>query len=504
MRTGVIVVGAGPTGLMLAAELRLAGVPAVLLDQATQRSRQSRAGGIQPRTAEVFDLRGLLAPMLAAHGGTTGTGGHFAGLPVPLDCRPFNTRHPYPVRIPQYDLERFLEGRLEPGAVRTGHRLVALRQDGDGVTATVAGPGGEHELTAAYLVGCDGAHSAVRKLTGIPFPGRAGRYRMAATDITLAGPGVAELPGIGHFSSYVRRSGAAGPGILAPLGGGAYRFLFGGPEQQELPRDAPVTADEVARALRAAYADRIRLVELRHASRFSDASRQAQRYRDGRVLLAGDAAHIHLPAGGQGINLGVQDAVNLGWKLAASLTGRAPAGLLDSYHTERHPVAARVLANTRAQAVLMAPGDEDAGPLRDLMTELLRLPDTNRHLSGMISGLDTRYPVDGTGHPLLGARLPDVALKTATGPTRLSALLHAGRGVLLDLGADPAVGATAARWSDRVDVVGAAVLPDDELPDLTDLGATALLVRPDGHACWTDADPDPEPALRRWFGAPVG
>jgi hypothetical protein len=369
----------------------------------------------------------------------------------------------------------------------------------------VAGPAGEYRLTAAYLVGCDGAHSTVRRLTGVPFPGRPGRYRMASTEIRLTGPGLADLPRAGHLSTFVRRANDNGT-ILVPLGGDRYRFMFGGAEQQELPREAPVTRDEVARALRAAYGDGVEVAELLHWSRFSDASRLVGSYRIGRVLLAGDAAHIHLPAGGQGINLGVQDAMNLGWKLAAEVRGTAPAGLLDSYHAERHPVAARVLANTEAQGVLMSPrADSRVAALRDVFTTLMRLPDTNRYLSGMISGLDTRYPVDGTDHPLLGGRLPDADLKTAAGPTRASALLRGGRGLLLDLGAGPAVTATAARWAGRVDVVGAVVEPaGDDLPGPADLPAGAVLVRPDGYVCWTDADPDPEPALRRWFGNPDG
>ena len=509
MDTDVIIVGGGPTGLVLAAELGLAGVPAVVLDAAAERSPLPKGGGIQPRTAEFFDQRGWLEPLSEEYGATpAGTGGHFAGLPAPLDTRPFHPRHPDSIRIPQYDLELFLVGRLDryPGTdLRAGHRVTAIRQHDGGVTATVAGPAGEYELSAPYLVGCDGAHSTVRRLTGVAFPGRPGRHRMASTEIRVTGPGVAELPGPGHMSTFVRRADNAGT-IMAPVGPGRYRFLFGGAEQQELPREAPVTAAAVARALHAAYGDGIELAELVHWSRFSDASRQVESYRIGRVLLAGDAAHIHLPAGGQGINLGVQDAVNLGWKLAAAVRGTAADGLLDSYHAERHPVAARVLANTEAQGVLMSPrADSRVTALRDLFTTLMRLPDTNRYLAGMISGLDTRYDVEGTDHPLLGGRLPDVDLKTAAGPTRASTLLRDGHGVLLDLGAGPAVTAAATGWAGRVDTVTAVVeeAGGENLPGPADVPAGALLVRPDGYVCWTDADPDPGPALRRWFGEPA-
>jgi 2-polyprenyl-6-methoxyphenol hydroxylase-like FAD-dependent oxidoreductase len=484
----VIVVGAGPTGLVVAGELGLAGVPVMVLEGAGERSRQSRAGGIQPRTAEVFEMRGLLAPMLALANDREPVGGHFAGLPVPLDCTPWQTRFPCPISIPQYELEVFLERRLGGFAgvdLRRGCRLVGLDQDADGVTATVAGPGGERPVRAGYLVGCDGGHSTVRRLAGVGFPGRPGRVGMVASDVRVSG--VADQPA-GHFSRYVRSDGSA-PAILSPLGGGLHRFMF----VSDAPRDAPVTDAEVAAALRAACGPDAGLVEVVHASRFSDASRLADRYRVGRVLLAGDAAHIHLPAGGQGINLGVQDAMNLGWKLAATVRGGAPDGLLDSYHDERHPVAARVLTNTRAQGVLMDAADPEVAELRAVFTDLLRLPDTNRYLAGMMSGLDTRYAMAGTGHPLLGARLPDVELSVAGDTVRAGALLHSGRGLLLDLGA----GVDAAGWADRIDHVTATS---------GELAAGALLVRPDGHVAATDAGGTGElvAAMRRWFGAPIG
>lgn len=489
MDADVIIVGAGPTGLTLAAELGLAGVRTLLLDAATERSRQSRAGSIQPRTAEVFASRGLLAPMLAGRPPRGTVGGHFAGLPVPLTADGWRTRFPHPVSIPQYELETFLAGhlaRFRTVAVRTGCAVTALESDDDSVTATLADGG---TVRGRWLVGCDGGHSTVRRLTGVDFPGRSGRYGMVASDITLTGPGAAELPAtLRHFSQAVRGD-AEQQALLSPLGDGVYRFMFGGRDQLGVPRDAPVTADEISRALTAACGTDVRLDTVRYASRFSDATRQAAAYRTGRVLLAGDAAHIHLPAGGQGINLGVQDAANLGWKLAARVHGHTD--LLDTYHDERHPVAARVLANTRAQGVLMGPGDPDVGALRDLLTDLLRLPAANHAVTGMISGLDVRYALAGKPHPLLGARMPDLDLDTTTGPVRLSALQHDGRGILLDR--TGRLAATARPWSTRIRYVAAQVAEPD---------ADALLIRPDGHVCWTAADDDPTDALTYWFGAP--
>ncbi|OIJ95485.1 monooxygenase [Streptomyces sp. MUSC 14] len=479
MRTEIIVVGAGPTGLMLAYELTLAGVPVVVLERERARSPQSRAGGLQPRTAEVLDLRGLLDPVLADAPSRNAHGGHFAMLPVELDCRPWRTRHPYPVTLPQARLEAFLEQRLfgQGVPVLRGHEVSAVEQDADGVTV-----GG---IRGSYLVACDGAHSSVRAALGVPFPGRPGRMSAVAADLTLASRSDTVPTGHGHFSQYPR-SGGGYFTILHPLDGDErYRLLFGKLSGDGPDRETPVAADEVCEALLAVYGPETKLGELRAASRFSDAVRQVERYREGRVFFAGDAAHIHAPIGGQGVNLGVQDAVNLGWKLAADVRGWAPAGLLDSYHDERHPVAARVLAHTRAQAVLTNPAqDEELAAVRALATELLRLPDTNRYISGMMSGLDIQYPG-------LGPRMIDLELTTEAGPTRVSRLMHSGRGLLLSFdGRHRAVG-------DRSDRVGHVRAKTDEDVD----GVEALLIRPDGYIAWSTADRTPlEAALTRWFG----
>ncbi|WP_052681545.1 FAD-dependent monooxygenase [Saccharothrix sp. ST-888] len=319
MDTDVLVVGAGPTGLLLANELQLAGADALVLERLPQRSGQSKALNLQPRTAEILQLRGWLEPVLDRAMATI-PGGHFAGLP--LDYGVFDTPFPYQVGIPQARVEESLEQRLAACGtpVRYGHELLDIRQDGDGVTAEVAGPDGRRQLRARYLVGADGGRCTVRQLLGAAFPGRDGRISAVVADVLLDGgetaPAEWRLPDFEPDEN--------GVSFLLPLGDGVYRLLFGGPAQQGVERSVPVGEDEVRAALRLHHGDTVRLRELRWASRFTDASRQVEHYRAGRVLLAGDAAHIHLPAGGQGLNLGMQDAFNLGWKLAAELHGRAP------------------------------------------------------------------------------------------------------------------------------------------------------------------------------------
>ncbi|MFD8819110.1 FAD-dependent monooxygenase [Streptomyces sp. NPDC059627] len=293
MRTEIIVVGAGPTGLMLAHELTLAGVPVVVLEKERTRNPQSRAGGLQPRTAEVLDLRGLLDPLLADAPPRNTNGGHFAMLPVELDCRPWRTRHPYPVTLPQARLEAFLEERLVAQGVPVlrGHQVSAVDQDADGVTVG--------EIRGSHLVACDGGHSAVRAALRVPFPGRAGGMSAVAADLTLASRSDDVPTARGHFSQYPRSAGGYFS-ILHPLDGDRYRLIFGKLSGDAPDREAPVTAEEVSEALHAVYGQDTELGELRAASRFSDAVRQVERYREGRVFFAGDAAHIHAPIGGQG------------------------------------------------------------------------------------------------------------------------------------------------------------------------------------------------------------
>ncbi|MBZ4319667.1 FAD-dependent monooxygenase [Streptomyces huiliensis] len=471
MPPDVIIAGAGPTGLLLANELALAGVRTIVLEKDLERGGQSRALNLQPRTAEVLDLRGLLDPIAEQAVATLPTG-HFAG--IPLDYSVFGTRFPYQVGIPQARVERFLEDRLAAYGVPVlrGHELTGLAQDADGVTATVAGPDGTATLRAAYLVGADGGRSRVRGALGVGFPGRDGRISLAVADI-VPEPHEA-LPTEWRLPSF----DVGGGPFLIPLGDGVHRFLFAAPDQA-VDREAPVTAEEVRTALATGPGPHLALRELRWASRFTDASRQADRYAVDRVLLAGDAAHIHFPAGGQGLNLGMQDAFNLGWKLAATVRGHAPRGLLDTYHTERHPVGAAVLENTRAQLALLNP-DDDVRALRSLVSGLLAEPAANRRIAGMISGLDIRYPMPpGTpAHPLLGTRLPNIQLPTA-------------RGLFLTRTPTPSLHTAIAPWRGRVD--------HTTLPDLP---ADALLLRPDGHVCWagTPTTAGLRPALHHWFG----
>jgi 2-polyprenyl-6-methoxyphenol hydroxylase-like FAD-dependent oxidoreductase len=513
METEVIVVGAGPTGLVLACELAMRGVAVEVVERQAAPSGQSRGGGVNARTAEVLAMRGLLDAATAKAVPREASGGHFAALPVALDMRPWRTRNAG-LMIPQDRLEEILEQRLrELGVtVRRGTRLVGLAQGGSpgagtgaGVTATVAGPAGEQVWESCHLVACDGGHSTVRRLMGVAFDGRAGTMAAVSADVELAAVSASVPRAVAHISSHTRTGGGYWM-MLHPLGPAedptsVHRVIFGGPEQAALPREAPVTADEVARALVAVHGPETVLARLRWGTRFSDATRQVAAYRVGAVLFAGDAAHIHPPIGGQGLNLGVQDAMNLGWKLASHVRG-GPAGLLDTYHAERHPVGARVIATVRAQGVLMNPAPEadDVLALRAIFIDMARLPDGNRYLAGLMSGLDIRYDLgpDGGTDPLAGARMPDLSLRTADGPTTVAALLRSGCGLLLEPSGSPAV-----PLPPGVTRVGAEIL---DSPIGTALGAgpgvDRVLVRPDGYVCWTGAGPDASPAdaLCRWFG----
>ncbi|HEX4361905.1 MAG TPA: FAD-dependent monooxygenase [Pseudonocardia sp.] len=505
MDTDVIVIGAGPAGLMLATELGLAGVPTVLLEALPTPSSQSKGGGLQPRTCEVLELRGLLAPVLEHALPREPVGGHFAALPVELDCRPWHTRHPYPVSVPQAAVQAVLAevaGRRGV-AVRSGHRVTAVHQDADGVvvTACTGDGGGELRATARYAVACDGAHSTVRRLLDAPFPGEPGTRTSTVADLRLT-PGSAPTPARdGHMSSLVHTGGGYWT-MLSRADGGRHRLVYGTLDPTAGPaRDAPVTPSEVADVLRAVHGP-ARLGELFETSRFTDATRQLASYRHGRVLFAGDAAHVHPPLGGQGLNLGIHDAMNLGWKLAATVSGTAPNGLLDSYHDERHPVGAGVLAHTRAQRVLAERRPTpDVVALRDLVTELLRLPDTNAHLAGLMSGLGLRYPMPGQPEgPLVGARMPDLSLSATGRGGRVSDLLWAGRPVLLDLRDDPGL-------ADLPALPGVARVTAKTAEELA---AGAVLIRPDGYVCWA-APPGPlteadlallHAAAARWCARP--
>nr|CTQ99404.1 monooxygenase, FAD-binding [Kibdelosporangium sp. MJ126-NF4] len=502
VRTDVIVVGGGPTGLMVANELALAGIGVVVLERLAERSGQSKALNLQPRTAEMFDLRGLMEPLRHSVHGTWGSG-HFGGRPLSLAG--WRTRHPYQVNIPQAGVEQALEERLaEQGVhVSRGHELIEFTHQDTGVTATVRSPTGVRRLRASYLVGCDGGRSTVRKQLGVAFPGTdASRFAIAADVVLGTVPDTVptRLRSV-RDAIATDKDGRRGSGGLIPLGRpGYYRLGFSDPDARRQDQTEPVSTAEVTAAARRLYGDDLVIAEVRWASRFTNATRQVERYRVDRVLLAGDAAHIHYPAGGQGLSLGIQDAMNLGWKLAAEVRGQAPAGLLDTYHAERHPVGARVLANTRAQTLPPQP-DPETLAMHGLITQLAELPEANRYLAGMVSGLDIRYPMDGPGHPLLGSRLPDAELDVDGRSRWASDLFHTGRGVLLST--DSRYPVAAKPWADRV--VTATV------PKLPDLAADAVLVRPDGYVCWIGASGDPvdnivrlDSALGDWFGRAAG
>lgn len=484
MGNSVIVIGAGPVGLMLAGELRLAGAEVVVYEERLTPTGESRGVGFTARATEIFRQRKLFDRFENAE---ITARGHFGGIPLDFSVLPgshFGARG-----VPQYRVEEVLQEWVDElgGEVRRGWQLRDLRQTTDGVTAVFQTPTGLVEQSGAYLVGCDGGHSSVRQLAGFDFPGTDALRRMYLADVLGA-------------QLRPRPIGERVPGgmvMCGPLGDGVDRVIV-------CPTGTPPRSDQRADfAEVAAIWERLTGESLAGAraswvSTFTDATRQVSEYRRGRVLLAGDAAHIHLPAGGQGMSLGIQDAMNLGWKLAATVGGRAPAGLLDSYHSERHPVAARVLRNTVAQGTLYLSG-EDIEPLRAVMTELMDIPEVGRHLSGMVSGLDICYDVGCTGHPLIGRRLPDGEFLLAEGGVvRTAELLSRSRGVLIYGRAAEPTGLPA----DRHDLVEPIAVTRFDAGLLAEYGPIhAVLVRPDGYVGWAgSSDAGLAEALRRWFG----
>ncbi|MER5809328.1 FAD-dependent monooxygenase [Streptomyces sp. NPDC002033] len=493
MDAPVIVVGAGPAGMMLAGELRLAGVRVIVLERLERRTGESRGLGFTTRTLETFDQRGILERFGEIERSTLG---HFGGLPLDfgiLDgaCQAAKT---VPQSVTEAHLEDWATGL---GAdIRRGHEVLSVHDDGEGVDVEVRGPGGPHTLRTAWLVGCDGGRSTVRKAAGFDFPGSAATMEMYLADIK----------GIELKPRMIGETLPGGMVMVGPLPGGTTRIVVcerGTPPRR---RESPPAFAEVAAAWQRLTGEDISAAEPVWVSAFGDAARQATEYRRGRVLLAGDAAHIHLPAGGQGMNTGIQDAVNLGWKLASVVRGRTPLALLDTYHGERHPVGRRLLMNTRAQGLLFLSGAE-VQPLRDALRELMAYEDVARHLAAMVTGLEITYDVGKGGHPLLGRRMPHLELDGPAGRTSSTELLRPARGVLLDLADNPRLRQRAAAWSERVDLVtarpretaaGGAPAPYGP-PD-----TTALLIRPDGYVAWAapGSHHDLPMALERWFGAP--
>ncbi len=472
----VIVAGGGPTGLMLASELRLHGVDVVVLEKDSEPTKIVRSLGMHARSIEIMDQRGLLERFLAL-GERHEVGGFFAGIAKPWPDR-MDTAHGYVLGIPQPVTDRILaEHAIELGVdIRRGCEVVGLSQDDDGVTTDL---GDGTQLRARYLVGSDGGRSTVRKLLGVAFPGEPTRVETLLGEVELT----ASPETINAVNAEVRKTQIRfGAGHL---GGGVYRVVAPADGVAE-DRTTPPALDELKRQLLATAGTDFGVHSPRWLSRFGDATRQAEHYRVGRVFLAGDAAHVHPPMGGQGLNLGIQDAFNLGWKLAAAIDGWAPEGLLDSYQTERHPVAADVLDNTRAQMQLasLEPGAQAA---RRLVAQLMDFEVVNRYLIEKITAIGVHYDF-GDGHELLGRRLRDIGLKRG----RLYELMRDGRGLLLDQTGLLSV----AGWADRV----------DHVVDVSEeLDVPAVLLRPDGHVAWVGDDQQALLSqLPTWFGASVG
>ena len=480
----VVIAGGGPTGLMLAGELALAGVAVAIVERrASQDLTGSRAGGLHSRTIEVLDQRGIADRFLSQ-----GQVAQVAGFAwIRLDISDFPTRHNYGLALRQDRIERILGGWVHELSVPIyrGREVTGFAQDDTGVDVALSDG---QSLRAEYLVGCDGGRSLIRKAAGIEFPGWD-----PTTSNLIAQVKMAEEP------EWGLRRDALGIRSLSRLEDGQVGVMV---TEAQVGQTTEPTLRDLSEALIAVYRTDYGVHSPTWISRFTDMTRQAASYRDRRVLLAGDAAHVHYPVGGQGLQIGVQDAVNLGWKLAQVVKETSPESLLDTYHAERHPVAARVLRNTMAQTALLRP-DERIEALRDTVSELLSMDEPRMRIAAMMSGLDIHYDL-GEGHPLLGRRMPDLDLVTANGPLRVFTLLHDARPVLLNLG-EPG-GFDITPWADRVQLIDAKYAGMWELPALGAVTApTAVLIRPDGYVAWVGeltqvglAD-----ALTTWFGPPT-
>ena len=479
----VVIAGGGPTGLMLAGELALAGADVVIVERRTDQVVDgSRSGGLHSRTIEVLDQRGIAERFLAV--GQVAQVQRFAG--VVLDISDFPTRHNYGLALWQSQFEPILADWVSELGVPILRRseVVGFARDDTGVDVELSGG---TSLRAKYLVGCDGGRSLIRKAAGIDFPGLD-----PSTSWMIAEVEMDEEPEFGfrhdRVGTHALNRRAQGEPIRVVL------------TERDTEHTGEPGMSELRAALVGVYGTDYGLRSANWISRFTDMTRQAASYREGRVLLAGDAAHVHPPQGGQGLNTGVQDAVNLGWKLAQVVDTTSPESLLDTYHAERHPVGARVLRNTMAAVALGNP-DVRHQAVRDTMAELLSMDEPRRSIAANLSGLDIHYDL-GEGHPLLGRRMPDLDVHTADGPTRVFTLLHEARPVLLNLG-EPG-GFDISPWANRVRLVDARHDGVWELPVLGEIAAPrAVLIRPDGHVAWAGdlRDPALPRALTTWFGA---
>src|SRR5687767_11038671 len=491
----VVIAGGGPTGLMLAGELALARVDVAIVERrAGQYLPGSRAGGLSARTIEVFDQRGIAGRFLAE-----GQVAQVAGFGATrLDISDFPTRHNYGLALWQKHIERILAGWVAELKVpiHYGNEVTGFAQDDAGVDVALSDG---QRLRAQYLVGCDGGRSLVRKAAGIEFPGWDPTTSSLLAEVEMTAEpelGIRRTPSGMHALGKVEYEIKDGE-VVYKKGGTVGVMLT----ESQVGTSEPTLRD-LSEGLIAVYGTDYGIHSPTWITRFTDMTRQAAAYRERRVLLAGDAAHVHSPVGGQGLNTGVQDAVNLGWKLAQVVHQKAPQSLLDTYHAERHPVAARVLRNTMAQVALMRV-DDRIEALRDTVSELLSMDEPRKRFAAMMSGLDIHYDL-GEGHPLLGRRMPDLDLVTADGPRRVFTLLHDARPVLLDLG-EPG-GLDIAPWADRVRSVRAGYVGPWELPVLGEVAApAAVLIRPDGCVAWVGDGTQQglADALTTWFGAPA-
>lgn len=480
----VIVVGSGPAGMMLAGELALAGTEVIVLEcRTTSELVGSRAGGFHSRTIEILDQRGI-ADRFLAEGQTVQTA-RFGG--AVLDISDFPTRHPYGLALWQNRIEPILADWIEGLGVRVerGREVTGFDQDDDGVDVAVRD--GE-TMRAKYLVGADGGRSVIRKAAGIEFPG------WDATRSNL----IAEVEVAQEPPSGMRQDQSGVHGLHPMPDGRTYRVVTTEPRLG--PAIEPTLAD-LSDALMAVFGTDFGVHDPAWISRFTDATRQAAAYRSGRVLLVGDAAHIHYPAGGQGIGLGIQDAVNLGWKLAQVVAGVSPQELLDTYHAERHPAGARALRLSMAQTVLQR-ADPRTVALNEILDDVVATRDARTRIAARIHGLDVAYDL-GAGHPLLGRRMPDLDVVGPAGPTRISLLLHEAKPLLLNF-ADPGR-MDSSPWADRVRAMDVGFDGTWELPVIGEVAPPiAVLVRPDGHVAWVESGSAVplSDALARWFGPP--